>query len=66
LRSLLGIVLLVAGAFGFLPVLGFWMIPIGLGLIGLDVAPVRRRLGRWLERHHGDHKSMKRTQPPSK
>ena len=30
LRVLIGIVLIVFGIFGFLPVLGFWMIPLGL------------------------------------
>ena len=49
-RSLLGLVVAVAGLFGFLPVLGFWMIPTGLALIALDIPPWRRwlmkRIGR--------------------
>jgi hypothetical protein len=28
--------------FGFLPVLGFWMVPFGALLIGEDIPPVRR------------------------
>jgi len=28
--------------FGFLPVLGFWMIPLGALLIGEDIPPIRR------------------------
>lgn len=51
MRSILGVVLLVCGLFGFLPVLGFWMIPIGLALISLDFPPLRRRLRRWWEGH---------------
>lgn len=51
LRSLLGLILIVAGFFGFLPILGFWMIPLGGALITLDIAPLRRRLLDWLERH---------------
>lgn len=49
LRSLLGLVLMVAGVFGFLPILGFWMLPLGAAFIALDVPPLRRRLLRWLE-----------------
>ena len=37
LRTVLGLVLIVGGVFGFLPVLGFWMIPLGLAVILLDV-----------------------------
>ena len=33
LRVPLGIVLAIAGIFGFLPVLGFWMTPLGVALI---------------------------------
>jgi len=50
LRTVLGLVLVVGGVFGFLPVLGFWMIPLGLVLIALDVPPLRRRLHSWLHR----------------
>jgi hypothetical protein len=38
----LGVVLIVGGLFGFLPVLGFWMVPLGALLIGEDIPPVRR------------------------
>jgi hypothetical protein len=38
----------VLGIFGFLPIIGFWMIPLGLGLIALDIPPWRRRLTLWL------------------
>ena len=50
LRVLLGVVLIIGGIFGFLPVLGFWMIPLGLAMIFLDAPPVRRawsRLRAW-------------------
>lgn len=47
-RALLGIPLILASPFGFLPVLGFWMLPVGLGLIALEVPPWRRRLLHWL------------------
>lgn len=39
-----GIVLMAGGTLGFLPVLGFWMIPLGVGVAALDVKPL---LARW-------------------
>ena len=50
-RTLIGVLLIIGGFFGFLPVLGFWMIPLGLGFIALDVPPLRRRLTGLLRRH---------------
>jgi purine-cytosine permease-like protein len=47
----LGILLVAAGFVGFLPILGFWMAPVGAVLIALDIPPLRRRLSRWIERH---------------
>lgn len=41
-RTLLGVVLIVGGMLGFLPVLGFWMLPLGVGVVLLDVTLVRR------------------------
>ena len=46
--------LLIAGGFvGFLPVLGFWMIPLGLLLLAQDVPFIQRPILRgvtWAER----------------
>jgi hypothetical protein len=56
LRSALGILLVAAGLLGFLPILGFWMIPVGLAFIALDIPPLRRRLRRWLKEHEQDNK----------
>jgi hypothetical protein len=48
-RSLAGLVLVVAGVLGIvLPILGFWMAPLGLMFIALDVPPWRKRVARWL------------------
>jgi len=44
LRLALGIVLIIGGIFGFLPVLGFWMIPLGISVAALDIRPLWRRL----------------------
>ncbi len=46
-RIPVGILLILGGVFGFLPVLGFWMIPIGIVLIGRDI-PVVRRAALWI------------------
>lgn len=44
LRLVAGLLLICGGFLGFLPVLGFWMIPLGLAVAALDVVP----LWRWL------------------
>ena len=44
LRLVAGLVLIVGGVFGFLPVLGFWMIPLGIAVAAADVLP----LWRWI------------------
>ena len=43
-RGLLGFMLMLLGALGFLPILGFWMIPLGLALLATDIPPFRRWL----------------------
>ncbi len=46
LRIVLGLALVVGGLFGFLPVLGFWMIPLGLLIMFFEVPWVRERWRR--------------------
>jgi purine-cytosine permease-like protein len=53
LRVLIGSVLIVFGIFGFLPVLGFWMVPLGLFILSYEfhiVRRLRRRAIVWWER----------------
>jgi hypothetical protein len=57
IRLLLGAVLILGGFLGFLPVLGFWMVPLGLIILSIDLPialRIKRRidvaLGRWLKR----------------
>jgi hypothetical protein len=50
LRTVVGVAFIAGGLLGFLPALGFWMIPIGFVLVALDVPPLQRRLSRWLVR----------------
>lgn len=53
LRIALGVALVLGGLVGFLPVLGFWMVPLGILVLSVDV-PAARRLRRrtvvWWER----------------
>lgn len=56
-RIPLAIVLLLGGVFSFLPVLGIWMLPLGLMVLAVDIPPLRGpvgntlvRLQRWLSK----------------
>jgi hypothetical protein len=56
-RLPIGIVLIITGFFGFLPVIGFEFIPLGMLLIAQDIPVLREPVGRftlWLEEkwHH--------------
>jgi len=42
LRTMCGVALVVGGILGFLPVLGFWMIPLGIVILSYDNAKIRR------------------------
>jgi 2-methylcitrate dehydratase len=46
LRIGLGIALVLCGFIGFLPILGFWMVPLGLFVLSIDIPIV----GRWIDR----------------
>jgi hypothetical protein len=45
LRKAVGLLLVIGGVLGFLPVLGYWMLPLGLALLAVDW-PVARRAYR--------------------
>ncbi|MEQ1770177.1 MAG: hypothetical protein ABL879_10080 [Devosia sp.] len=60
-RIPLALLLMLGGVFSFLPVLGIWMLPLGLLILAIDIVPLRRpvantvvrgwrsmsNLGRW-------------------
>ncbi len=53
-RLIVGVILVIGGVLGFLPVVGFWMIPLGLIVLSVDFPLIRRlrrrlevRIGRW-------------------
>jgi hypothetical protein len=62
-RIPLAILLIAGGIFSFLPVLGLWMLPLGLLLFAQDVpilqTPMARMLG-WIERKWLERESKKR------
>ncbi|MQA66821.1 MAG: hypothetical protein GEU76_13130 [Alphaproteobacteria bacterium] len=49
LRLVVGLLLIAGGIFGFLPILGFWMVPVGAVFVALDIPPLRR----WLDKKLG-------------
>ena len=56
-----GVLLIIGGVLGFLPILGFWMIPLGALIISYDIAiarRARRKLSVWWRRTNG-HPSAK-------
>ena len=57
LRIPMGMLLTVGGVLGFLPIFGFWMLPIGLALLAEDVPLLRSGRSRildWIEQRHPD------------
>ena len=52
-RVPLAFLLIVGGIFSFLPVLGLWMLPLGLLLFAQDVPPLQKPMAQglgWIER----------------
>jgi hypothetical protein len=57
IRIPMGVLLTLGGALGFLPIVGFWMLPIGLVLLADDVPPLRSARSRvldWIEHRRPD------------
>jgi hypothetical protein len=48
LRVGLGLALCAGGVLGFLPVLGFWMLPLGIIVLAVDI-PAAHRARVWIE-----------------
>lgn len=66
IRIPLGILLILGGIFSFLPVLGLWMLPLGLMLIAQDIpflqGPIVRLLS-WMERKWQERQRAKSEEP---
>ena len=50
IRTLMGLLFMVGGVFGFLPVLGFWMFPLGVAFVALDIPMARHKIDAWMEK----------------
>lgn len=60
LRIAIGVLLIFFGILGFLPVLGFWMIPLGVLVLSYEFAAVRRFRRRaivWWEKRRRQRQS---------
>jgi hypothetical protein len=53
LRVPVGAILVFFGILGFLPIVGFWMIPLGLSLLAVDF-PAAAKLDGWIKRKWQD------------
>ena len=63
LRIPAGVLLVAFGFVGFLPVLGFWMVPLGLLLLAQDIPPLRGPMARalgWADRKWTHWKERRR------
>jgi len=63
LRLVIGSLLMLGGLLWFLPILGIWMIPLGLLVLSVDIAIIRRwrrksevKYGRWRNNKNGNGK----------
>lgn len=62
-RVAIGVILVILGMFGFLPVLGFWMIPLGVLVLSYEFATVRRfrrRFEIWWAERRGRRRARRR------
>ena len=62
------LILFFAGFVGFLPILGFWMIPLGLLLLAQDIPPLRKPLAKvlnWIDRKLPEQKKSKPEPAPT-
>ncbi len=49
----IGIAMLLGGVLWFLPVLGIWMVPLGIAVLAIDIPwmrPINRGMRRWIKR----------------
>ena len=50
IRTVVGALFMVGGVFGFLPIVGFWMLPLGVAFIALDIPWTRHHIHAWMAR----------------
>ena len=60
-RIAIGVLLIICGLLGFLPVLGFWMIPLGVAVLSYDIPRVRlfrQKVSAWWRARSGQSKNQ--------
>ena len=60
-RMTVGVLLVIGGILGFLPILGFWMIPLGLLVLSHDLPSVRRWRRKITLKWNGRGKKLEQT-----
>lgn len=70
MRKMLGYSFVIGGILGFLPILGYWMIPVGLLILSQDSPRIRRwrrknevRILRWWNSTRFSKKNLKKARP---
>lgn len=61
-RIPLGVLLVFGGIFSILPLLGIWMLPLGLLILALDITPLQRPVVsaiEWVQRKWNDWRSRR-------
>lgn len=48
IRSVVGVLFMGGGVLGFLPILGFWMFPLGVAFVALDIPWTRHHIEAWM------------------
>jgi hypothetical protein len=66
IRLGLGILLVAGGLVGFLPVVGFWMIPLGLLVLSVDIPAVRRQRRKLALWWHRDRRNKNAAEAPAR
>ena len=62
------LLIFLGGFVGFLPILGFWMVPLGLLLLALDIPFLRRPTAAfmiWAERRWSEWRRKRHRNPPA-
>lgn len=60
LRMGLGVMFILGGLVGFLPIVGFWMLPLGFLILSIDLPLARRWRRRFVVWWHRRREEMKR------
>lgn len=64
-----GLLLMVGGCLSFLPILGVWMLPLGVLLLAEDIPLFRRASGhmlQWIRRKHPNWMGLPKKEPAQK